>query len=566
LIAAWGLGRLSLGGKNSLQVWRRGLGLLAIVAFIGLVVLAPSYFGFLYEGRGYSDRSEPLPRDFALGSNALHPGAIATLISPAMMALRFADSSLWSYTNISSFNLYLGAVVLLLAVMAMANPKRDRWRWFLFVVALLALACAVSRVLPLRGWIYDLAPPTRYFRHSSMFRGYFMFLLCVLALFGSRDLARVELDKRICRKFLLVSFALGLVAASAFAVTACLVNTDFALPLPVLLHLPLVWGSLLFLGLTINRAPVRLARWLPRALVVVAVVDGLLTCYLSEPVLYGAGPSPDSIVPHQTSIVTRAGRAVVIARSNLNLIAKIPTLQGYAPFKNSFHEATAASPALAPIALGRERFWFAPSAPLVELKREAFSKFGKRVQQLRYPIIVRHSRAMMLHSASAASFPEVGAIESAAPARRLSARIIHYEPNRLVLDVSVPGDGWLMVTDRWSRSWGATVNGKPAAVEGADFIYRAVAVTKGENHVDFTFHPPAVRALASVSWALLGGIALLSLARPRRRRAPGRPPLSGTNPASVDVTENGLEPHHTAAARPAACSPKSRANEAALRV
>ena len=42
--------------------------------------------------------------------------------------------------------------------------------------------------MPIRGWLYDYVPPTRYFRHSSLFRGYTLFAIAILAGLACRDL------------------------------------------------------------------------------------------------------------------------------------------------------------------------------------------------------------------------------------------------------------------------------------------------------------------------------------------------------------------------------------------
>jgi len=60
-----------------------------------------------------------------------------------------------------------------------------------------------------------------------------------------------------------------------------------------------------------------------------------------------------------------------------------------------------------------------------------------------------------------------------------------------------------MVTDRWAPGWRATVNGQPAATFGADFIFRAVAVRRGENVVRFTYQPAGYPWLLALSWLTL---------------------------------------------------------------
>jgi hypothetical protein len=526
LIIAWVVGRSwfteeGAAGRN----WKQALSILTIVGVVGTVVLAPTYVSFLFEGHGYSDRSEPLPRAFALSTNAFHPGALVTLISPAFMQLRFADPDLWYYTDVSSLNLYLGTTILVLAVIALLRREKSRWRWFLFGTAVFMLACAMSRTLPFRGWLYDLLPPTRYFRHSSMFRGYAMFLISVLALLGARDLAELATDRVLRRKFLLAATSLSAAAAVTFAIVAFAIEAETPYSSLAIAHLVAIWCGLLALSYAVDRAPARCSRLVPTVLLSLAIIDGLVASHLSEETLYGAGPSPDSIAAHNSSIAlgpTKVGRIFDLGRGNLNLIPKIPTLKGYAAFKNRFHEATIRNPVVSAIALGEDRFWFAAEALEIELNRESFEKFEKRVQDISAPIIVRHSRHSMLHvsdsllSGSALTESKANALERAVAATRVTAQIITYLPDRLVLDASVPNDGWLMVTDRWSRSWHASVNGVETPVEGADFIYRAVWVRKGSNRVEFSFHPAWVYPLVGLSWFTLGGIGFLSFIAPRR--------------------------------------------------
>src|SRR5262249_58300065 len=63
------------------------------------------------------------------------------------------------------------------------------WGWWFVLLAVFAFATAIGPALPVRGWLYDSVPPTRYFRHSSLFRGYTLFAIAVLAGLACRDLA-----------------------------------------------------------------------------------------------------------------------------------------------------------------------------------------------------------------------------------------------------------------------------------------------------------------------------------------------------------------------------------------
>src|SRR4051794_17768288 len=133
LIVAWVGARVLFAteDENAKCDWQRGLTTLAIVGAVGVAVMSPSYVSAAYEGRGYSDRSGPITRDFALRSNALHPAVIATLGSPAYPELKLASNALWSYTDVSSLSLYTGAAVLVLAALSLCGGGNRGWRFFL---------------------------------------------------------------------------------------------------------------------------------------------------------------------------------------------------------------------------------------------------------------------------------------------------------------------------------------------------------------------------------------------------------------------------------------------------
>jgi len=98
-------------------------------------------------------------------------------------------------------------------------------------------------------------------------------------------------------------------------------------------------------------------------------------------------------------------------------------------------------------------------------------------------------------------------------AKRVAAALERYEPDELTLTVDCPTDGWLLVTDRWSRAWRATVDGTPSPVLGGDFIFRALGVHAGSNRIRFTYHPPGLPGLLMLSW---GVVLLTSIVAVRR--------------------------------------------------
>ena len=80
-----------------------------------------------------------------------------------------------------------------------------------------------------------------------------------------------------------------------------------------------------------------------------------------------------------------------------------------------------------------------------------------------------------------------------------------------------------MLTDRWSRSWKARVNGQVARVDGGDFLFRLVPVTAGENVIEMEFKPLGRWPLLILSWGTLAVVGSVSLRRRRQAAASAAP-------------------------------------------
>ena len=91
-----------------------------------------------------------------------------------------------------------------------------------------------------------------------------------------------------------------------------------------------------------------------------------------------------------------------------------------------------------------------------------------------------------------------------------AARVVHYVPERVEIEVSTQAPGYLVLTDAWYPGWEATVDGKPVSVYRADLLFRAVAVGSGDHRVVFRFRPVSLRVGAGISLAGLAGLAFVA--------------------------------------------------------
>ncbi len=492
----------------------------AIVSIVGLVILAPPYVGLFTEAVGYTDRVGVLPRAVAVESNALHPGALSTFASPYISTLKLprTNRTLWQVTDISTTSLYMGAPVTVLAALALVARPRSRWRWWLAAVGLFFLASALGQHLPLRGWLYDLVPPMRYFRHPGFFRVYAMAVAALLALLATRDLhsARSGASESLRKTFVATAIAAAATAIGMFAAVLSRVDTVGSdLPRAVL-HLGLAWlGTVAVSVLVLVSGRTGL---LPVLVTGLAIADAALTIGLAAPTVYETGRSRKiwdtinasrsaalDLTPRGLARELRPPRWIGGHPNNKNLPLKIPTLENFVAFGNRFHRDFATRTILAGMATGEQRIWFAGDAPSVAATDAVYAAFVRRTEAIGAPILVVHRRREMsrIHPAAQTGSDDrehSELVSRVGAARPIAARLLVYQPNRLELEVVSSDAGWLLVTDRWAPGWRAAVNGMPTEVWGGNFIFRAVPVQAGMNQVSFWYHPAGWPGVLLLSW------------------------------------------------------------------
>jgi uncharacterized membrane protein YfhO len=69
----------------------------------------------------------------------------------------------------------------------------------------------------------------------------------------------------------------------------------------------------------------------------------------------------------------------------------------------------------------------------------------------------------------------------------MSERWLESRPDRLVLRVEAPEDGYLIRKESYHHGWSARVDGRPAAIERYAGAFQAVALTRGPHTVEFRF-------------------------------------------------------------------------------
>jgi hypothetical protein len=107
-------------------------------------------------------------------------------------------------------------------------------------------------------------------------------------------------------------------------------------------------------------------------------------------------------------------------------------------------------------------------------------------------------------------------------ARRARVKIMISQPHRVVVQTSSPEKALLVLSDTYFPGWVADIDGDPAAILHANYLFRAIAVPRGNHKVTFRYEPASVRIGMWLGLAgLLGSLTVVLVARRCARRAQG---------------------------------------------
>jgi Bacterial membrane protein YfhO len=501
---------------------------LCLVAVTGIAIMSPGYIGFLEYAKGYTTRVNALDRHRVIMEYPLPPQALSTLASPFLYLLNWPPYKIWPETDISLGNAYVGALTICLAVIALF--RYSRWRWWLAFIIVLFMSAAVGGHLPVRGWFYDLVPLTRYFRFPALFDAHGLFGLCLLAALAARDVNEFALasDARGRRVRFLIAAAVAVAACYVYVLDLRVVHLSlFGAKLVTTIQVGTQVSTILLLFLWISIVAVFFLWWrglisrrlLAIVLASIAVVDAGSTLRISEPTLYSAASlswwKVEKARPTASLDLTPNGMTRHLLPSgdlgtyqnDRSVTLRDAVFANDTGMVNQFFQPYVNDSILNQLAIGSDRIWFSADAARLPVNEEAFAEYTQVSHTLGVPPLILHSREQMMKPLAAGSThsgdSQVGWSQSAVPVSPASIDLLAYFPNTLLFRYDANQDGWLLVTDRWARDWKAEVNGKPVEVLGANFLFRAVPVTRGENTVRFHYAPKGYVGLLIVSWGTL---------------------------------------------------------------
>ena len=117
-----------------------------------------------------------------------------------------------------------------------------------------------------------------------------------------------------------------------------------------------------------------------------------------------------------------------------------------------------------------------------------------------------------------------------------AASIVSYESQRVRVETETSATAILVLNDADYPGWHALVNGKPAAIVTANYLFRGVFVPAGHALVEFEYVPRSFRIGAAISVVSLLVLVVPIIGIGMRRRVTGRKstvPMAARSPLTV---------------------------------
>lgn len=117
------------------------------------------------------------------------------------------------------------------------------------------------------------------------------------------------------------------------------------------------------------------------------------------------------------------------------------------------------------------------------------------------------------------------------------ARVVTYEPNRLVIETNADQQAALVVSEIHYPGWVATIDGAKAPIYQTNFLLRGVAVPPGKHRVEMCYLAPGARKGAIISFITLSLIAAITFNPKLRKRLKSKGGKPGSALSVAEETE-----------------------------
>lgn len=486
---------------------------LSLVAVVSVVVWLPALQAFLTEGRGYTDRADPLPKLIAVTSERFTWKALLSLFFPYTTV----TGRPWMGADIPMTNAYMGMVTIPLVIWWVWT---NGWRktWWLVVFSLCLFEVSLGGQFGLRSLLYELYPPTQYMRLNAPFRLFWILPLCLAAGLGFTQLLSQSqpTDRRRLLQ-LLGLWSLGAVGAVVvhhrFAAMHGIAYGDqlFRLFGPGSMVLVIVILFLWFWGRHKHPLPKAVPTSI-LAIVIFADMGGHL--YTNQFTVWRKTAVTKQVEHYHCRSTRIEGHPpprtpkMPYRFFNAHQIVKVFLVKGYVVMRNKGFDEVLTRSTFVSVLSGPYRFWLSPGVEPIQSPEEALSQLSAIGSDQPVPVLVENQ------------IPGLGN-GLAIPGQFGRVAIASYAPERIEMVIDVPGDqpAFLASTERYAVSWKAYVNGEPQPVERVNLYFRGIKVPPGQHAVVWVYEPRWWTPLVMLSFAVMAGTLLAAWLRYRRQSA-----------------------------------------------
>lgn len=448
-------------------------------------------------------------------------------------------------TELGGRALYLGMLPLVLAMMALANRGGSRARVFWALLAFAALLVSFGGNTFAQPALYATVPGLQFFRNHERTAFLLAFATSILAAYGASDIGRAARDEAMSlllptRRLVAAAAAASLAIAVSF-VAVGLLASDSDRPIfgqladRAFLSFLILIAIAGVLGLAARPAGRRAL--IPALMVGLVIFDLFSTNWQNnlQPATsadqYPITKTIQLLKSDRSGLFRVASEGLLPGGGNAGIIYELYDVVGNSPLElDAFHRFDQAIP--------EWQRWRLLNVKYVLTKRKLDD--GRLIPRLTendvnlYEIdeANRLPRAYVVNDAIVTPSPDEALEKTktidplrevvlssdpgislrsqagAPPQAEVSFR--SYRNTEIVLDVSTPSNGILVVSEVYCPGWAAEVDGRPAQVLEADYLLRGIPLLAGDHQVRLVYQPPGFAAGATIS-AISLAVALVTV-------------------------------------------------------
>lgn len=476
----------------SAEYWKKIITSSALFVFVFIllsgIILYASFemSAHITRGTGLNERSDVW--NTLIGS--IYPSSTQTIMFPLM-----GSQSDWDYWNadISMVNLYMGALLIFILLVALTTKKLTRKVHYLIAIGIVFILLSFGQTFPFRNWLSNL-PFMDFFRFPSLFRLFFMFCLLLAAGFSLDHIL-----KSASRRHLLISIAIGIFLFGLFNLITIseierwkflkifsdgwLYFTELAGKLEFGF---LQSGIIIFLLTGLIFVAWKYHRHFKLALSIAVLLELFLFTRMQL----------HATVFKKDKTISLANSGVVDAPVGF----PIPNLTEKIGENTDILEAKHFKFLWRNLSVFRKKVSQDGYSPYSYVHTNKAIKSGEYERFSKYPLV-------FFCSSLGSNYEVLGSTVDTTGCSLI--KILQFTPNKVSIKSQLAEDGYLILNQNYYPHWTAEVNNKPVEMIRVSDAFMAIPLKKGNHFIQFHFHARIIQILVILNIMTLIAVTFL---------------------------------------------------------